>query len=149
MGLGPPPTLIEHCHMRFVIAGMPDQSSIRTYVQVIICTNENPHYFPFLKDLLKYNTRRLVRICSENCSDDDFREMGLDVENLFIADGSFPEHEIVDEWLSIVRRHFAQYPRGALAVHCRSGLGRSAILVAIALMETGMRNQEVIDLIRE
>lgn len=42
MVLGPPPTLIEHCHMRFVIAGMPDHNSIRPYVQVINNT-QDPH----------------------------------------------------------------------------------------------------------
>lgn len=72
----------------------------------------------------------------------------MDVESLVIIDGSFPEQEVIDEWLNLVRAHFQQYPDGALAVHCRSGLGRSAILVAIALMESGMKNQEAIDYIR-
>lgn len=75
--------------------------------------------------------------------------MGIDVEKLVFSDGGFPDQHIVEEWLKLVRKHFEQYPRGALAVHCRSGLGRSAILVAIALMESGMKNQEAIDLIRE
>lgn len=75
--------------------------------------------------------------------------MGMDVEKLVFNDGSFPDQRIIDEWLKIVRKHFEEYQRGALAVHCVSGLGRSAILVAIALMESGMKNQEAIDLIRE
>lgn len=90
-----------------------------------------------------------MRVCNEGCSDDEFKKFGLDVENLFIVDGSFPEQKVIDEWLNIVRKYFQQYPQKALAVHCRSGLGRSAILVAIALMEGGMKNQEVIDFIRE
>lgn len=91
----------------------------------------------------------MIRVCNEGCTDDEFKELGLDVTSLIFADGSFPEQQIVDEWLGIVRKQFQEYPRGALAVHCRSGLGRSAILVAIALMESGMKNQEAVDYIRE
>lgn len=152
MGLGPPPTLIEHCHMRFVIAGMPDRSSLRTYIQVKNKRKkkkEQTIIIKWLQELARYNTKMLVRVSNEGCSDDEFKELGLDVENLVFMDGGFPEIHLIDEWLNIVRKHFQQHPQAALAVHCKSGLGRSAILVAIALMESGMKNQEAIDFIRE
>lgn len=77
-----------------------------------------------------------------------FYAFGINVEELIYPDGSFPLPEIIDHWISIVKQHFQALPKTSLAVHCRTGLGRSAVLVAIALMESGMKSQDAIDLIR-
>lgn len=78
-----------------------------------------------------------------------FHAVGITVEELIYPDGSFPQSEVIEQWLSIVKQHFQALPKSALAVHCRSGLGRSAVLVAIALMESGLKAQETIDFIRQ
>lgn len=102
----------------------------------------------FPKDLMSYNTRRLVRLCDGRYDKTEFTKVGIKVEDLVFSDGGFPHSDIIEHWITIVRKHFAEYPRGALAVHCRSGLGRSPVLVAVALMEAGMKPQEAVDLIR-
>lgn len=37
--MAPPPTQVEYCHMRFIIASMPEAYSIHPYVQVPISQN--------------------------------------------------------------------------------------------------------------
>lgn len=101
-----------------------------------------------MQDLTRYNTKRLIRVSEEEYDETEFEKTGIELEKLVFEDGTFPDQQIIDTWLRIVRSFFEGHERKALAVHCRSGLGRSAVLVAIALIEGGMKNHEAIDLIR-
>lgn len=40
-------------------------------------------------------------------------------------------------------------PEAAVAVHCVAGLGRAPVMVAIALIELGMKYEEAVETIRE
>lgn len=64
--------------------------------------------------------------------------------NLEYPDGSTPDVHLRDKWLNIVKEH----RNGCIAVHCVHGLGRSPVLVAMALREAGMSRQECIDYVR-
>ena len=43
----------------------------------------------------------------------------------------------------------ANKPEAAVAVHCVAGLGRAPVMVAIALIELGMKYEEAVETIRE
>jgi protein tyrosine phosphatase type IVA len=52
--------------------------------------------------------------------------------------------------LTVVRGCRAQNkPESAVAVHCVAGLGRAPVMVAIALIELGMKYEEAVETIRE
>lgn len=40
-------------------------------------------------------------------------------------------------------------PESSVAVHCVAGLGRAPVMVAIALMELGLKYEEAVEMIRE
>ncbi|XP_017898231.1 PREDICTED: protein tyrosine phosphatase type IVA 1-like isoform X3 [Capra hircus] len=64
-------------------------------------------------------------------------------------DGSSPSNQIVDDWLSLLNIKFREEPGCCIAVHCVAGLGRTPVLVALALMEGGMKNEEAVQFIRQ
>ncbi len=50
--------------------------------------------------------------------------------DLYFIDGSTPSREIVDKFLSVVEQN-----QGAVAVHCKAGLGRTGSLIALYAMK--------------
>ncbi|XP_044246875.1 protein tyrosine phosphatase type IVA 1-like isoform X3 [Ursus americanus] len=64
-------------------------------------------------------------------------------------DGSSPSNQIVDDWLSLVNIKFREEPGCCIAVHCVAGLGRTPVLVAVALIEGGMKNEDAVQFIRQ
>ena len=44
---------------------------------------------------------------------------------------------------------FVKDPSSCVAVHCVAGLGRAPVLVALALIELGMKYEDAVELIRE
>ena len=57
--------------------------------------------------------------------------------------------QIVEEWLCLLRGRHREEPGTTIAVHCVAGLGRAPVLVAIALMEQGLRYEDAVELIRQ
>uniref|UniRef100_A0A9J7Z5U8 Protein tyrosine phosphatase type IVA 3 n=2 Tax=Cyprinus carpio TaxID=7962 RepID=A0A9J7Z5U8_CYPCA len=64
-------------------------------------------------------------------------------------DGAPPPTKIVDDWLSLLKNKFCEEPGCCVAVHCVAGLGRAPVLVALALIESGMKYEDAIQLIRQ
>jgi protein tyrosine phosphatase type 4A len=73
-------------------------------------------------------------------------------------DGEPPPDAIITRWLALCAAVFkgappAAPPPGAkpppvIAVHCVAGLGRAPVLVAIALIESGMEPLDAVNVIR-
>lgn len=56
--------------------------------------------------------------------------------------------QIVEMWFDLLRARFTESPGACVAVHCVAGLGRAPVLVALALIELGMKYEDAVDFIR-
>ena len=56
------------------------------------------------------------------------------------VDGDSPPKSVVDTWLGVCRKVFKNVgdKKPAIGIHCVAGLGRAPVLVAIALIESGV-----------
>jgi len=128
-----PPSLIENGNYRFLIFDAPNDDNL-------------PVYIPELK---KFNVRNLVRACDPTYSVELLRNADIAVHDLPFPDGGFPPHDIVDKWLSLLKSAFKDLEQETIGVHCVAGLGRAPVLVAIALIESGMNPLQAVEYIRE
>ncbi|MEE6462999.1 hypothetical protein FKM82_005736 [Ascaphus truei] len=64
-------------------------------------------------------------------------------------DGAPPPNKIVEDWLNLLKAKFCEDPGCCVAVHCVAGLGRAPVLVALALIESGMKYEDAIQFIRQ
>ncbi len=71
----------------------------------------------------------------------------MSVTELSFPDGSPPSPEVVDKWLTLVKSVFASDCEACIGVHCVTGLGRAPALVAIALIELGMKYEDAVDMV--
>ncbi|XP_037673753.1 protein tyrosine phosphatase type IVA 1-like isoform X3 [Choloepus didactylus] len=71
------------------------------------------------------------------------------IEDWPFDDGAPPSNQIVDDWLSLVKIKFCEEPGCCIAVHCVAGLGRAPVLVALALIEGGMKYEDAVQFLRQ
>ncbi|XP_029518812.1 protein tyrosine phosphatase type IVA 3-like isoform X2 [Oncorhynchus nerka] len=71
------------------------------------------------------------------------------IEDWQFDDGAPPPSKVVEDWLGLLRSRFLEDPGCCVAVHCVAGLGRAPVLVALALIESGMKYEDAIQFIRQ
>lgn len=131
-----PPTLIEYNHLRFLIADAPSNNNLSLYMQ----------------EFERYNVTDVVRVCDPTYNTDPLLARGIKVHDWVFGDGDAPPSHIVNEWLDLVQTRFCcndDDDRPAIACHCVAGLGRAPVLVAIALIESGMSPLDSVAFIRQ
>lgn len=84
-------------------------------------------YIPLFQDM---NITAVVRLNHQTYDGDRFRRYGIRHYDLYFLDGSVPSDDIVHSFLNIARRE-----PGALAVHCKAGLGRTGTLIGCYAMK--------------
>lgn len=124
----PSMTEIRFKNLRFIVTNSPTDENIQG----------------FLEACLKYGVTALVRVSEKVYDTKAIEAAGIKFYNLEYPDGSTPDPYLRDKWLNIVKEH----KNSCIAVHCIHGLGRSPVLVAMALREAGMSRQESIDYVR-
>jgi len=129
----PAPVEVSHKNLRFLITHMPNDRSIAKFVEV----------------LHRHDTDTLVRVCRSTYKTQPLTEKGIKVLDWEYEDGSPPPKMIVDNWLQMLKVHVRENPTNSIAVHCVAGLGRAPVLVAVALMESGMKFNDAVDFIRK
>ncbi|XP_036409791.1 dual specificity protein phosphatase CDC14AB-like [Megalops cyprinoides] len=84
-------------------------------------------YFPYFR---KHNVTTVVRLNKKVYDARRFTERGFDHYDLFFEDGSTPSELITRRFL-----HVCESSAGAVAVHCKAGLGRTGTLIGCYLMK--------------
>ncbi|UJR09567.1 hypothetical protein I4U23_013802 [Adineta vaga] len=119
---------LHYKDLRFLITDSPDDENVQSFTEVC----------------LKYGVTALVRVSEKTYDTKPLEAAGIKIYNLEYPDGSAPDSLVREKWLNIVKEN----KNGCIAVHCIHGLGRSPVLVAMALREAGMNRQESIDFVR-
>ncbi|XP_054444075.1 dual specificity protein phosphatase CDC14B isoform X1 [Pteronotus mesoamericanus] len=84
-------------------------------------------YIPYFKN---HNVTTIIRLNKRMYNAKHFTNAGFDHYDLFFADGSTPTDAIIKEFLDI-----CESAEGAIAVHCKAGLGRTGTLIACYIMK--------------
>jgi cell division cycle 14 len=85
------------------------------------------HYIKYFKSS---NVSTVVRLNNIDYDRNDFLREGIDHRELYFPDGTSPTIEIVHEFLKL-----SEDAAGAIAVHCKQGLGRTGTLIACYLVK--------------
>jgi len=127
-------SVVEANSLRFVITDRPSQRSLTDYVE----------------KLQQAKVTHVVRVCEPSYDQAILQEKGITVHDLGYPDGGSPSDEIIDAWLVLCKATFLETAVGSrIAVHCVAGLGRAPVMVALALIESGMDAIDAIMLIRK
>jgi len=84
-------------------------------------------YFPYFR---KHNITCVIRLNKKIYEARRFQDAGFDHWDLFFIDGSTPSDEIIQKFIRICENN-----QGAIAVHCKAGLGRTGTLLALYMMK--------------
>ncbi|CAE7318650.1 unnamed protein product [Symbiodinium sp. KB8] len=121
--------------MRFLITDSPTDRNVEAYV----------------REYKAHHVSHLVRTCDPTYALTRVKAEGIVVHELAYPDGDPPPERVIDAWLEVCNTAFKGGNKDgkAVTVHCVAGLGRAPVLVAIALIETGMDPGDAVALIRE
>lgn len=78
---------------------------------------------------------RVIRLNEVKYDRSYFTSQNINHNDLFFIDGSNPPDSIVDQFFDVVENHFAQPNHGAIAIHCKAGLGRTGTLIGLWAMK--------------
>ena len=81
------------------------------------------------------NVTKVIRLNEPKYDRNAFLQKGIDHEDMIFTDGSTPPDYIVEQFLQSCEAHFAKPNAGAIAVHCKAGLGRTGTLIGIYAMK--------------
>ncbi|CDH57414.1 protein tyrosine phosphatase [Lichtheimia corymbifera JMRC:FSU:9682] len=121
------------------------QSSIRFLI--LDCPTESTLDF-YIEQFEQLNVTTVVRCCQPTYNAERVKSHNIGVMDLPFKDGGTPPPDVVRAWLTLVETTKNKQPGSTIAVHCVAGLGRAPLLVAIALIEMGMKPLDAIEYIR-
>lgn len=89
-------------------------------------------YVPIFK---KMEVKKVIRLNEVKYERMKFIEQGISHTDLFFVDGSNPSDDVIASFLHTCENHFRNPSSGAIAVHCKAGLGRTGTLIGIFAMK--------------
>ncbi|KAI0238156.1 Protein tyrosine phosphatase type IVA 2 [Lamellibrachia satsuma] len=132
-GHKPEPAQITYKGMNFLITDRPNDVNIDRYVE----------------ELKKHAVKDVVRVCDATYKTAPLELEGIRVLDWPFGDGSPPPNDVIEQWFELLKQRFTEEPGCCVAVHCVAGLGRAPVLVALALIELGMKYEDAVELIRQ
>lgn len=84
-------------------------------------------YIPILK---RFGVQAVVRLNDRLYDESKLQRQGIKHRDIFFEDGSCPFEEHIDSFLELV-----ETTKGAVAVHCKAGLGRTGTLIGLYMMK--------------
>ncbi|XP_061838432.1 protein tyrosine phosphatase type IVA 2 isoform X1 [Nerophis lumbriciformis] len=145
--------------MRFLITHNPTNATLNKFTEV--CLRTLSLYVRVFtsglkialcfsrQELKKFSVQTVVRVCESTYDKAPVEKEGIQVLDWPFDDGAPPPTHIVDDWLKLLNTKFREEPGCCIAVHCVAGLGRAPVLVALALIETGMKYEDAVQFIRQ
>ncbi|XP_054619619.1 protein tyrosine phosphatase type IVA 2 isoform X1 [Dunckerocampus dactyliophorus] len=146
--------------MRFLITHNPTNATLNKFTEVclqLFCLYMHLfmgalkllRFFYARQELKKFSVHTLVRVCEATYDKAPVEKEGIQVLDWPFDDGAPPPTHIVDDWLKLLNTKFREEPGCCIAVHCVAGLGRAPVLVALALIESGMKYEDAVQFIRQ
>lgn len=97
------------------------------------------HPNKYVEIFKRFNVTRVVRLNEEKYDKKYFTQANIAHNDLFFIDGSTPPDTIVDQWMKVTDDHFSDPTgddgAGAIAIHCKAGLGRTGTLIGLWAMK--------------
>ena len=93
------------------------------------------HPNKYVEIFRKFGVKRVVRLNEDKYNKKFFTNNSIEHNDLYFIDGSTPPDGIVDQWMRITDEHFAKQDAGAIAIHCKAGLGRTGTLIGLWAMK--------------
>lgn len=139
-------SFISYKNMNFLILDCPTDNTLPQY----------------LKEFKRNRVTDVVRVCEPTYNTELLSENNITVHDWQFRDGMIPPNNIVCNWINLIEKKFGSLQQirklnvteemnsenPTIAVHCVAGLGRAPVLVAIALIEAGMKPLQAIEHIR-
>ena len=98
-----------------------------TNTNLFLITNSptNHTLSEYVKILLDNDITVVIRLCEKTYDEDFLKQNNIDFIDMFIEDGLYPCDIDITNFFNICSKH------QNIAIHCKSGLGRAPLLVAI------------------
>ncbi|KAL1513494.1 hypothetical protein ABEB36_002898 [Hypothenemus hampei] len=132
-----------------IISYAPAEISYKGYRFLITMKPTNAGMLEYIQELRNHHVKAVIKLCEESYDTRKLNENGIIVLDLAFPDGKPPPDAIIEEWFKVLKNTVENDPNACVAVHCISGLGRAPVLVALALIELGLKYEEAVELIRE
>ena len=120
-----------------------------TYKNMRFLNPTNATLNKFIEELKKHGFTTIARICEATYDTTLVEKEGIHALDWPFDDGAPSSNQMVDDWLSLVKIKFHEDPGCCIAFHCVAGLGRGPVLVALALIEGGMKHEDAVQLLRQ
>lgn len=130
---GPGISVICYKNMKFIIMDRPSDATMPQLVD----------------QLRRCNVTDVIRICEPSYKTNLLSMAGIAIHDWQFDDGSPPPQDIIDKWFELLRHRYKESGEVSVAVHCVAGLGRGPVMVALALLELGMKYEDTVEFIRE
>ncbi|XP_004371458.1 protein tyrosine phosphatase type IVA 1-like isoform X1 [Trichechus manatus latirostris] len=127
------PVDVTYKNMRFLITRNPTNVTLNK----------------FIKKFRKYGVTTIVRVCEATYDTALGEKEDSHVLDWLLDDGAPPSNQIVGDWLSLVKIKFREEPDCCIAVRCVARLERAPVLVALVLIEGGMKYKDAVQFIRQ
>lgn len=140
--------------MAAALAGKPSLVEWRQYRFLLMESPKDANLPFYIRELKRYGVTDLVRVCEPLYCTDEVKAAGITMHEMRFEDGESPPPDVIQRWLSVVQTRFtsvkeADATKPCIAVHCVAGLGRAPVLVALALIESGLETIPAVNLIRQ